>query len=203
MKTCFFALSAFAFLALQGGRIIIRHDKDDKEYQKLAKRFEKSVCQLNIPNKGNVPDGEGTLIKSDWVITAAHCAYDIDSLLKKNGVFYVTILDKKYKVKRVIIHPKWFENEAADIALLQLEEKVKRAKPVKLYRQNDELNQIIYMAGKGDKGDGRTGPTGNDSLLRGANNRIDEATDFWLKYKFVATRSLRWMKLNYWRIKRL
>jgi Trypsin len=165
-------------------RIIIRHDKKDVDYQKLALRFQKSICHLNIPNKGNIPDREGTLIKSDWVITAAHCAFDIDSLLKKQGIYYVTIMNKKYKVKKVIIHPKWFDDEAADIALLQLFDKVKGAKPVKLYRKSDELNQILYIAGKGDKGNGNTGPTGNDSLLRAANNRIDEATEFWLKYNF-------------------
>jgi hypothetical protein len=43
---------------------------------------------------------------------------------------------------------------------------------------------VLVLVGYGDFGDGVTGPVGNDSRVRAATNRVDEATERWLKLAF-------------------
>lgn len=46
--------------------MITRHNKSEDEFFKLAERFEKYMCHLNLP------DCEGTVIADQWALTAAH-----------------------------------------------------------------------------------------------------------------------------------
>lgn len=162
--------------------IVIRHDKADSDFQNLARQFESKLCHLNLGR--GVPDGEGTLIHRHWVLTAAHCAVDLQKKLDKRENHFVTIAGVEHRVDRVILHERWIENEAYDIALVHIEEPSMRGEIVKIYTDKNELGQLVYVAGLGDKGTGVTGITGNDNKLRAATNRVDEATDFWLKWAF-------------------
>lgn len=158
--------------------IITRHDKNDIDFIKLAQRFEKYMCHLNLP------DCEGTIIADQWAISAAHCSIEIQRKLKAGDKHFVIISETKIEVDQVIIHRKWKKDEAYDIGLLHLKTKPKDALLAALYADEDEVNKVVYMIGKGDKGNGLKGIDGNDGKLRAATNKVEEATDYWLKWTF-------------------
>ncbi len=163
--------------------MITRHDKDDSDFIKLAKQFENYVCLLNLP------DCEGTIIADQWVVSAAHCAIGIVNKFNNGRKHFVIINDAEIEVDKVIMYKNWANPEAdnstlKDIALLHLKTKPIGAMQAKLYVEEDELDKLIYMVGRGDKGDGLVGVNGNDGKQRGATNRIETATGNWLTWTF-------------------
>jgi len=151
--------------------MLTRHDKDEAEFLKIAKRFEKYMCHLNLP------DCEGTIIADQWVLSAAHCA----ALIGRKH--FVIVNDMEIEVDKVIMYKEWEERQD-DIALVHLKTKPIDAKLAALYVDEDEVDKLIYMVGKGDKGDGLVGVNGNDGKQRGATNRIETATEKWLTWTF-------------------
>ncbi|WP_299335948.1 trypsin-like serine protease [uncultured Psychroserpens sp.] len=165
--------------------MITRHDKEDAEFIELAKRFEKYICHLNLP------DCEGTIIADEWAITAAHCAVGIAEKFEAGLKHFVIINDTEIEVDKVIMYKEWENTEEYtsmeplnDIALVHLKTKPIGALQAKLYMKNDEVDKLIYMVGRGDKGDGLIGINGNDGKQRGATNRIEKATERWLRWTF-------------------
>ena len=158
--------------------IITRHDKKGNDFIKLAEQFQKYMCHLNLP------DCEGTIIADYWAISAAHCAIEIKNKLKAGEQHFVIISDEEVEVDNVIIHRKWAKNEAYDIALLHFKSKPIDGQSANLYIDADEVNKIVYLVGKGDMGNGIKGVDGNDGKLRAATNKVEEATDYWLKWNF-------------------
>lgn len=150
--------------------IIIRHDREDIRYLELGQGFP-SLCHLNLP------DGQGTLIAPQWILTAAHVARDL-----KWG-HRVTIGNKEFEIRSVLIHPEW-RTSRHDIALVKLNKPVSHVKPTPLYKKQNETGRIITIVGKGDFGTGLTGPTNNDGMVRGARNKIDEVNNAWIIFKF-------------------
>ncbi|QTA87266.1 DUF1986 domain-containing protein [Desulfonema magnum] len=95
------------------------------------------ITALVYPDKGSLYDSlmcAGSLVHSNWVVTAAHCAEDIhgDALEPEDIEVVLGVHDLKndigewIKVKRIISHPCYDKknNWNADIALLELEETV-------------------------------------------------------------------------------
>lgn len=169
--------------------ILIRHDKDEAEFLKLAEKFEKYMCHLNLP------DCEGTIIGDQWAITAAHCAVGIVEKFDAGRKHFVIINDVEIEVDKVIMYKEWDniqENLSIlnnmeplnDIALLHLKTKPLDAMQAKLYVNEDEVDKLVYMVGKGDKGNGIIGVNSNDGKQRGATNRVETATDRWLTWTF-------------------
>jgi len=162
--------------------MITRHDKKDSEFIKIAEKFEKYICHLNLP------DCEGTIIADQWVLSAAHCSLEIADKFNAGKKHFVIINDEEIEVDRVIMHPSWMvkkdDSDEDDIALLHLKTKPKVAMQAKLYMKNDEVDKLIYMVGKGDKGNGLIGVNGNDGKQRGATNRIERANEKWLFWTF-------------------
>lgn len=157
--------------------MLIRHDKDEAEFLKIAERFEKYICHLNLP------DCEGTIIADQWAISAAHCAVGIVEKFDAGKKHFVVINDVETEVDKVIIYKEWRKRQA-DIALLHLKTKPIDAMQAKLYVDEDEVDKLVYMVGRGDKGDGLIGVNGNDGKQRGATNRIETATKNWLTWTF-------------------
>lgn len=158
--------------------IVIRHDKPDAEYIKLAEQFKPYLCHLNLP------DCEGTIISDEWAITAAHCAIEITKKLKKGTKHCVIMNDKKVEVQQVIIHPKWEEDESFDIALIHFKQRPNSTKVAKLYQDTDELGQVTYFVGRGYTGNGIKGIKKSYGQLRAATNKVKRVSERWLAWEF-------------------
>jgi hypothetical protein len=155
--------------------IIRRHDQPDSLYVQLARGYA-SLVHINLPTPQGAADGEGTLIAPRWVLTAAHVGVEV-----KPG-HRVRLGRAELPVDSVVIHPQWADGPH-DLALLRLASPV-AARPARLYRLAAEVDRLVVLLGYGDFGTGLSGPLGNDGVVRGASNRIDEATDLWLKFSF-------------------
>jgi len=156
--------------------IIRRHDRPDSAYLALGQKYP-GLVHINLPTPQGAADGEGTLIGPKWVLTAAHVGVEV-----KIG-HHVTVGGRPYAVDSIVIHPTWNDGPH-DLALLRLATSADAVQPARLYRDSAEADRIVVLVGYGDHGTGLTGPQGNDRQVRGATNRIDEATDLWLKFRF-------------------
>lgn len=165
--------------------MLTRHDKDEAEFFKIAEKFEKYMCHLNLP------DCEGTIIADQWTISAAHCAVLIMEKFEAGRKHFVIINDEEIEVDKVIMYKEWGNDNPEvdisllnDIALLHLKTKPINAMQAKLYTNEDEIDKLIYMVGKGAKGNGLIGVNGVDWKQRAATNRIETATEKWLTWTF-------------------
>ncbi len=176
----------FQFLLLLPLVIIGRHDLDRKVYLEIGNDYATSIVNLNLLE--DTPDGMATFVSSRWLLTAAHCAEIIDQKLRDGATHQVEFAGNFYEVDSVLIHPTYFEDAAADLALVRLATEPETPHKIyKVYNGHDELGQVIRIAGYGDVGDGKTGPQPNSGkVLLGGTNRITEATDWWLKFIFDA-----------------
>ena len=175
------SFTAIAPLLTHSEEIPIAYDRIDEMLKPSLIRAAQTK-----PKTVAVCDGIGTLIHSQWILTAAHVASDLargDS---------ITFLDMSYSVKTVVLHPQWQDDEtdmaqvSNDIALVQLAQTVENVEPIPLYKDTDERSQIATFVGKGDVGTGLIGPNNVDGKLRKATNRIEKASDKWLLFKFDA-----------------
>ena len=66
------------FLSLSIMSLVVRHDVPDEQYIALGKKYPQ-ICHLS--------DGEATLIKENWVVTAAHVATPLSDEIKKTPDF--------------------------------------------------------------------------------------------------------------------
>jgi len=78
---------------LESQAIVIRHDRDDARYLELGARFDTVV---------GIGRAHGTLIRPDWVATAAHVA---DSISTVSGT--VRVGDRDYPIARIVYDPSW------------------------------------------------------------------------------------------------
>lgn len=170
------ALLLLVALPLARGPIIRRHDLADSLYVQLGRGYP-ALAHINLPTPQGAADGEGTLIAPRWVLTAAHVATEVEV------GHLITVGKSRYSVDSVVLHPDW-DNGAHDIALLRLATPIDGRRTARLYRDTAELDRVVVLVGYGDFGTGLSGPEGNDAQVRGATNRIDEATDLWLKFAF-------------------
>ncbi|MCH7832193.1 MAG: hypothetical protein IIC55_04910, partial [Proteobacteria bacterium] len=71
--------------------LIVRHDVPDEQFIELGKKYPQ-ICHLS--------DGEATLIKENWVVTAAHAAILLYEELENGKIPQVSIDNKKYDVEK-------------------------------------------------------------------------------------------------------
>jgi secreted trypsin-like serine protease len=177
-----FCLFSFPLLLIQSTpAIVIRHDRADLAYIALGKKYKSAYCRINIP------DGGGTLIDSEWVLTAAHIAVEIKSFPHK-----VQCGDSSVDIEKAFINPGYIETVGRnDIALLKLAKPANKIKPVPIYKEKDEALQAAILLGNFTTGNGKIGLDKTlKMLLRGATNRIEKTNDFWLYFNFDSPDSL-------------
>ena len=162
-------------LSLSATAIVIRHDVEDKKYLANPADFAPLATLY-------VDGAHGTLIKPDWIVTAAHATFCINS-----GSF-ISLNNGHHKVERVFVHKDYHPGKSHDIALIKLGEPIKGIKPANLYQESDEFGKITWFIGVGGTGNGLTGQTvdnyQNGGVLRKAHNKIEQAEGPLLKFKF-------------------
>jgi len=173
MRTILLLLVAIACVAADA--IVIRHDIDDTKYRASFADFP--------PLATFYRDGaHGTLIKPEWIITAAHATFCVDA-----GRF-VKVGDGLYEVKRAYIHNEYQPGISHDIALVELTEKVRNIEPAKLYKDTNEAGSNVWFIGIGGTGTGEAGQTAdnyeNGGVLRKAQNKVVSAQDAYLRFIF-------------------
>jgi len=160
-------LLSLTWIAMSGTpahAVVARHDQQDEVLLALGDRF---------PATGKVdPDGSCALVSPTWIVTAGHVAQSV-----KPGVHRIQFGEKKYAVKRVVMHadckPAGHRPPDVDLALIELAEPVSGVVPVSLYRKGDEKGKRIFIAGYGDLGSGKSRPRFTDGKLRAATNVVD------------------------------
>jgi len=162
-------------LSLSASAIVIRHDVDDKKYLAYLADFAPLATLY-------VDGAHGTLIKPDWVVTAAHATFCISS------GSYIGLNHGYHKVESVFVHKDYQPGKSHDIALIKLVNPINDIEPANLYEQSDELAKITWFIGVGGTGDGLTGQTvdnyENGGVLRKAQNKIEHVEGPLLKFKF-------------------
>ena len=149
--------------------IVMRHDVEESKYIRLAEKYAGSVVNLSA--------GNGTFIRDNVIITAAHVAdyIDMDNPVSIEGV--------DYPIKDIIIHPEFDMQRSIehDIAILILEKSVSNIEIAKLYTSRDELGKSIIFAGTGWAGTGDIGMVDGsiikDNIMRAAQNKVDGITE--------------------------
>lgn len=173
-------LIALALISAAASPIITRDDREDVVYLELGRHYAHVLAHLNLQTPGNPPDGEGTLIAPQWVLTAAHVGVEVEP------GHMLTIAGQDYEAEAIFVHRDWDDGASDDIALIKLMAAVKDVDPVEIYHSRDEVGRVVTVVGQGDSGTGKTGPTGNDRQVRGATNRVDGANEKLLWWRFDA-----------------
>ena len=155
--------------------IMRRHDLPDRDYVRLGARYP-AVAQVQKL-------AEGVLIAPRWVLTAAH----VGAELAPAGAF-VELGGKRYRVAAVVIDPDWLADERSghDFALVRLEDAVDGIAPIAPYAGKDEMGMTVTFVGRGATGDGNTGPSSEDGVLRGATNVVDRVEENIIGFTFDA-----------------
>ncbi len=170
-----FLAAAFS-LSAPAAAIVARHDVDDARLLAAAERFAASVGQV-------LPDGNCTLIAPDACLTAAHVAHRAGT-----GTGRVRLGTETRAVRATTIHPEGEDDgrhpPEVDLAILWIDAPFDAAQPLPLCTGEDENGQRIWIAGTGDRGDGRGAPRLGDGRLRAAENRIIDAGPRRLFFRF-------------------
>jgi hypothetical protein len=159
------------FLLLAISPIIRRADRGDAEYRALGAKYPALVSMSRM--------GDGTLIGSRWVLTAAHVARGASRTGAK-----VHAAGRDYEIQEAFIHPQWTEMSSHDIGLLYLKEPVRGIAPVALNRSIDEKGAIAILLGHGKSGPGVERGSVEDGIARGATSKVDSVDAAWLYFSF-------------------
>lgn len=121
--------------------------------------------------------GTGTLVASDWVLTAAH-NWDTGAVTALSfnigGQTYAAQTGQWFQNPQWVADPSVSLSQGSDLALFHLDRPVTGTTPVTLYTGNQELGAGVVVIGAGLVGTSATGPRSNpSSTLYAARNTID------------------------------
>lgn len=174
MKHCLIFL-IFCFLSTNSQAIVIRHDVADSHYQANINDFPPLATFY-------IDGAHGTLIKPNWIVTAAHASFCI------NENAYVMVSGKARAIKQLYVHPDYTPGKSHDIALVELKKPVLNIAPATFYKQQNEVGKQVWFIGIGGTGTGLTGETidnaQNNGVLRKAQNTINYANGPLIKFNF-------------------
>jgi hypothetical protein len=153
--------------------IIHRHDLDADEFIVQATDYP-ALVDLLSPG-----DCIGTLIASEWLITANHCAKH----LKEDARFQIG--DQDLGMQSLFLHDD-YDGDFNDIALVQLDTAVIGVDPLPWYTDSDEAGQEVLFVGRGDSGTGVDGQrdASVDGKTRQATNTVESAPEGQLQFLF-------------------
>lgn len=155
--------------------IVIRHDVPDTRYSASPADFPPLATLYNI-------GVHGTLIHPQWVVTAAHAVFCMNTGQKINVGGKVVAVANRFS------HPDYQLGDKHDIALIQLNTPITTINPAKLYSKTDEQGAEVWFIGVGGTGTGLTGQTigykENNGKLRKAQNKIVATTKSDIVFKF-------------------
>jgi MYXO-CTERM domain-containing protein len=170
------ALATFGAAASRDATaILMRHDVPDSAYI-VADADYPALVDLLAPG-----DCLGTLVHASYLLTVAHCVEEMGTsrALIVNGV--------SHDVAEIILHPEW-DGWRFDIAFVRFVEPVEGVTPFPIYRDTDELGQVLTLVGRGLHGTGVEGERGatDDAILRRATNIVSDTNPQWIEVLFEA-----------------
>jgi secreted trypsin-like serine protease len=175
----------------QAHAIIIRHDRSDAAYVVNESDFPQLFfLHTRYDNKLCV----ATLISELWAITAGHCAEQTPLLdtMTRGEQYPIRIAGQHNAISKLVVHPDFRhpqQRQAVDLALIRLEHVVQGIRPVDLYHDVDEKDQVLSLIGWGYTGEGTHGLLSNDGKMRRAENSVMFAGK-WLEFLFDDPREL-------------
>ena len=180
----------------------IRHDKKLSDYEEVITNSEMDLPNFtSVVNFSYSLDGSndreftatGTLINSQWILTAAHNFYvaeEQDRPALASGIVVKTgndpnNPDAEYPVSQIIIHPTWLDDQqdyddANDLCLVKLTNPITNIEAAVLFsEENEQLSSISWFCGFGDYSSTEGQNEDLDSKKHAISNILDrKATNF-------------------------
>ncbi len=158
--TAFVAASSLSASAIAG---TIRHDRSDAQYRNFANQNQfASVGRLDMKFANNTFTGcSGTLIRANWVLTAAHCLENGQYSLTNAG-FTIGGRRVSINVDRAVQHKDWLLSNrnlsaGVDLGLFRLKTSLGNINTATLYSGRNEDLQVGSYVGFGNTGNGLSG----------------------------------------------
>ncbi|OCQ95506.1 hypothetical protein BCD67_09745 [Oscillatoriales cyanobacterium USR001] len=155
------AIAAVASMSTTAVAGTIRHDRSDWDYRNLGNSYS-SVGRLDLRGPASSWGCSGTLISSNWLLTAAHCLEDKSAGYQNltNGGF--TLGGNSYSINLAVKYSGWLGNNrnpalGGDIGLFRLSSAVRNVAAATLNTATNEDLKVGTYVGFGTTGNGLTG----------------------------------------------
>ena len=155
----------------------------------IVARIVNGTVTNQFPSVGLIGDSSGhfcsgTLIASQYVLTAGHCAVGVG-----NTAGRFTIGNTTYSTSQVFVHPGYNDNligsdNANDIAIYKLNREVIGIAPSPIYRATPAVGQLLTLVGFGAGGTGNGGHDGSFGTKRVGTTPIDQVTSKLIHWTF-------------------